>query len=604
MFNTLEVSNMEELGRTIASTYFSWDNEREEKKAEWSELEDYLYQTDTKKTAGAKLPWSNTTTIPKLSQIRDNLRANYYSALIPNRKWLDWDSRSEDGLSFQKKNIILSVMRDKTDNSQFRKTLGLLIDDYVMYGNAIATVEYVKEEVEDDFGKRVKYIGPRLVRINPLDIVFNPLATSFESSPKIIRVMKTMGDLVLESQTMPENGFSESEIENMRVERNSYGSQSPSYKREQTRAYGVQGFGNMAAYYQSGFVELLEFYGNVYDRETGTLHRNVNVTVADGGKTVIRFREVESWMQESYFKHIGWRERQSNLWASGPLDQLVGMQYRIDNLENTKADIMDMTAMPITALKGNVKFKGFAPGAKAILGEDGDLKFINVNSNVLDNDNVMQNYMNLMEMFAGAPSEAMGIRTPGEKTAYEVQALESKAQKMFQSKVNYFEEHFLEPLLNSMFEVYRRNLDTTDLVRMFDEENGIYEFMSISRQDISDSGNFRALGARHFAEKAKKIQELTQFMQTVGTNQLVTPHISGKAVAKTVLESLDLLDDGLYEENIAVVEQAETQKAASIAQQSAEEVASVPLEEDMMYAEQEAEEEMSNAQQMANNPGQ
>jgi hypothetical protein len=36
-------------------------------------------------------------------------------------------------------------------------------------------------------------------------------------------------------------------------------------------------------------------------------------------------------------------------------------------------------------------------------------------------------YMNLMEEMAGAPKEAMGFRSPGEKTKYEVQRLESAA---------------------------------------------------------------------------------------------------------------------------------------------------------------------------------
>ena len=43
----------------------------EEKK----ELRNYLFATDTRTTSNSKLPWSNSTTTPKLTQIRDNLHA-------------------------------------------------------------------------------------------------------------------------------------------------------------------------------------------------------------------------------------------------------------------------------------------------------------------------------------------------------------------------------------------------------------------------------------------------------------------------------------------------------------------------------------------------
>ena len=38
-------------------------------------------------TANAILPWSNTTTTPKITQIADNLHANYFATLFPQQKW-------------------------------------------------------------------------------------------------------------------------------------------------------------------------------------------------------------------------------------------------------------------------------------------------------------------------------------------------------------------------------------------------------------------------------------------------------------------------------------------------------------------------------------
>ena len=48
-----------------------------------------------------------------------------------------------------------------------------------------------------------------------------------------------------------------------------------------------------------------------------------------------------------------------------------------------------------------------------------------------------------MEMLAGAHREAMGIRSAGEKTAFEVQSLMTAAGRNFQPKTAPFERLFL-----------------------------------------------------------------------------------------------------------------------------------------------------------------
>ena len=60
-----------------------------------------------------------------------------------------------------------------------------------------------------------------------------------------------------------------------------------------------------------------------------------------------------------------------------------------------------------------------------------------------------------MELYSGAPREAMGIRTAGEKTAFEVQSLQNAAGRIFQEKITSFEIELLEPILNAMLESAR-----------------------------------------------------------------------------------------------------------------------------------------------------
>ena len=77
--------------RNIANMWDVFNKQRREKIDEWKELRNYLFATDTSTTSNQTLPWKNSTTLPKLTQIRDNLHSNYLSALFPNDQWLRWE---------------------------------------------------------------------------------------------------------------------------------------------------------------------------------------------------------------------------------------------------------------------------------------------------------------------------------------------------------------------------------------------------------------------------------------------------------------------------------------------------------------------------------
>ena len=84
---TLDIQTLiapDQIGVSIAETWMLWDNLRNPKKTIWKEIHAAISATSTQTTANASLPWKNTTTIPKLTQIRDNLLANYLAIAVPN----------------------------------------------------------------------------------------------------------------------------------------------------------------------------------------------------------------------------------------------------------------------------------------------------------------------------------------------------------------------------------------------------------------------------------------------------------------------------------------------------------------------------------------
>lgn len=563
------IDGKDAIAEAISNQFAEWNTYRTTWVDEKKELRDYLFATSTRTTTNAQLPWKNSTTSPKLTQLRDNLHANYMAALFPNDDWLNWEAEDRISADGEKRKVIESYMKNKTRQAHFRGIVSQLVYDYIDWGNVFATVEYFDEtRIDAVTGEEYPgFVGPKPVRISPNDIVFNPLAPDFASSPKIIRSIKTLGELKVELDENPEKGYL-ADVFTVMVDNRSKMSSISQADMAKNQAYQMDGFSSIHHYYQSGYVELLEFVGDLYF--DGVLYKDHIITIADR-QHLIRKVPNPTW-RKSLIRHVGWRLRPDNLYAMGPLDNLVGLQYRIDHLENLKADVFDLIAHPVMVVKGYVEDFEYGPNARIYLGDDGDVNFIRPDATALNADNQIADLANRMEEMAGAPKQAMGMRTPGEKTAYEVQSLQNAAGRIFQNKISYFEQMFLEPLLNDMLETARRNMNSKDVVASIDNELGVTIFQDITRDDLTGKGRIYPMGARHFAAKANLLQNLTQLAgSAIGQDPSVNVHMSGKKIAQVIEEVLDLEKYGIYKENVRIFEQQETQQLINSAQQQVDE---------------------------------
>lgn len=547
------------LPNCIADTWVKWDAAKANWMEEKQELRQYLFATDTRKTTNSQLPWKNSTVTPKLTQLRDNLHANYMAALFPSEDWFIWEAEEKTEELAEKRKAITAYMKAKLKASKFQLMVSQLIYDYIDYGNVIVGHEYVADiKVNEETGDTTRlYVGPRAFRVSPLDCVFNPLAASFSDTPFIRRIVKSVGDLMDDVETKPFLNYDKGVVQKAMDMRRDY-RENPEWLKNDGLV--VDGFGSLDEYISSGMVELLEYWGNIYDPKTGQYHKDMVITVIDR-KWILRMEPNKSWTGTKPFFHCGWRLRPDNLWSQGPLDQLVGMQYRIDHLENLKADVFDQIAHPVVKIKGTtVEEFEFGPGEMVFVGDEGDVEFIRPDATALNADMQIRELMDRMEELAGAPKQAMGIRTPGEKTKYEVQVLENAAGRIFQSKVSWFERNILEPLLNSMLEEARRGITLAEEIKVIDPEYGATTFITVTKEDIVGTGKLYPIGARHFAEQAKFVQEMMQTLQIAQTIPTVAVHLSGKNIAKALEENFGWAKWNVVKDNVAVFEQAETRR--------------------------------------------
>ena len=540
--------------------YIDWDGRKTNWVSEKMEIQRYILATDTTTTTNAKLPWKNKTTIPKICQIRDNLHANYRAAIFPKRKWLRWESSTAEDQVKGKTKAIEAYMENVLDRPEFKREISKMLYDYIDYGNVIASIDWIDEtEIsEDSMSQKAGYVGPVPRRLSPLDVVFNPIAPSFNRTGKFVRSLMSFGDFAakVEQNTAADDIESAKDIlDYMHGIRSQVASVSGKYE-VKNDILNISGFVDFTSYLGSGYVEVITYFGDYYNVEKRQLFRNRVVTIVDRHRIVSDIPNPSSISSDNIW-HTGWRIRQDSLWAMGPLDNLVGMQYRIDHLENLKADVFDLIAAPPLMIKGDVEDFEWGPFAKVYVGEEGDVKLLAPDVNALNANLEIANLQNQMEEMAGSPKEAMGFRTPGEKTMYEVQRLENAAARIFATKITQFEEDILEPMLNAMLEMATRKMSNAT-IRMLDNEQNVVNFLTITKDDISGSGRIRPMAARNFAERAELVQNLnTFFVQSIGTDQDIKVHFSSIKLAKMFEDILDIEKYGVVSPYIRLSEQQE-----------------------------------------------
>ena len=574
MPNTFEIKELQQpegLAAAIADKFVTWENSRDKWYRNAKETLENLYATSTRDIYNQTREYDNSTHIPKITQIRDMLITYYLDAMFSLPDYVDWEAYDYDSIDVNTRNTLKSVAKQMVEDSGFKPTIRELVEDYVDYGNCFATVV----NVTDTLGDAIIYQGPRAVRLDPLNIYFDPLASDFNRSPKIIRSIKTLGELIAESEDLPEDANMYKEALNKAIKNRSMVRD----RLAETNAElikddicNIAGFGNWSAYYASDIVELLTFYGDIYNMEDKKLHRNTRIVVMDRSHVLLE-EPIKNYGFKSNIFKAGWRDRKDNLWSMSPLDNIKGMQFMIDFLENKRADIFNYISNPMIVTKGDVEMPEYLyPGCQVGLDVDSDLQFARPDATALQADLYIDRYINLMEEMAGTPREAMGFRTPGEKTAFEVSQLNTASSRLFNEKTRKFELEMLEPLLTLMLRIYMTNPTRTVKIRN-QLEDGTVLFEEVNLDQLQANGRFVAMGSNTYTEKARMAQTVMQiYNSAIPSDPLVFNYFNPKTLAKIIAYTtgLDSWPD-IVKENARTNAELEMRQTQEFAQQQLEE---------------------------------
>ena len=541
MPRTLDIRTMQEpdsLATAISEKAISWENARMSWYRNARETLENLYATSTRDIYNQTREFDNSTHIPKLTQIRDMLVTFYIDAIFSLPDYVDWEPYNENTVSVDSKNLLKSIVRQMLKDSGFKDTARQLIEDFVDYGNAFVTAVPVSFQLKSASSLSSLYNGPKAIRINPLDILFDPFATSFERTPKIIRTVKTLGELIKEADELPEDAevykkAIKKAVDKRRTIRNTIGSMSAGDVVKDD-VCNIAGCGSWSQYYNTDTVELLTFYGDLYDITKDKMYHDARIVIMDRTDVLLNEGITNHGFGCNIFK-AGWRDRKDNLWSMSPLDNIKGMQFMIDFLENKRADIFNFISNPMFKVKGDAEMpEDLYPGCTIGLDNDSDIQSLAPDATALQADLYIDRYLTMMEEMAGTPREAMGFRTPGEKTAFEVSQLNTASSRLFNDKTRKFEEELLEPLLTLMLRIYLSDKTKVAKVRKT-TPNGATIFENVSVEKISSEGRLVAVGSSTYTEKARMAQTIQQLYNTgIAQDPLVFNNFDPNIIANAI----------------------------------------------------------------------
>lgn len=504
------------LAENISNKWLTWLNARAPWEERYRKVLQYLYSTTTDTIYGqASNPWCSNVHIPKLTQLRDVLITYELESLFSLSDYFMFEGFTQDANTLQNRNIIKNLLKNMLDEGGFRETIEKLVCDYIDAGNCFVMPIWESQQVKDMTGfNRVFWEGAKALRINPLDITFDPTAGEFKDSPKIIRTVMSLGELAVQAEKDPimKKGFDKA----MKIRRDIMTAMTngDTIKGDEIT---IAGFGNWSAYVSSDVVELLTFYGTVYDVVKKELHQNKKIVIMDR-RVLLTEEDMDDLNGYNFIFKGGYRDRKDILWSMSPLENLLGMQARIDFLENKRSDCYDATVNPIKIIKGNVDMPdALGPGDEIRTDIDCDVRYLAPDTSILTADTLMDRYEIKMEEFVGSPKEVLGFRTPGEKTMYEVEQLMTAATRLFQRQIRKFEREILETILNGLLQLYlKRKAGQTISLKFWDASSEVYTWKDINVNEIDGLGRIVVFGTEVAQDKAK----IAQALQALGQNPL------------------------------------------------------------------------------------
>lgn len=552
----------------ITKKWDEWDGYRDPVLSRWKEIESYRYATDISDLPNVASSFTHTTHLPIVASIAQDLTAIMMQVVMPHTDYFTFEDSGLKPVARDVRLALIKYAKNRTSINGFRDVIKKLVDDLVNYGVCFSMSSYVAE----DKG----YSGAKPSRISPYDIVFDPTCSDFDKSPKIIREIISLGEL---KRRADDGEFDEEAVAQLLTTRSTYSPKT--YSQEKDAQYTPRGFTTYRSYIESGTVEILWFYGDMFDAKNGERIESKVYAVSDSEFMLLE-DDIKTRSGTPNIFRSAWQELPDNLWPMGPLENIIGINYQINHRENAKSEGLDRLIYPDRVHMGDVEeiFDEETGQVTYITDEGGGVQDIPINSQFLSFDLHIDRLNFAARQAARLPGDLVGFRSQGEKTLGEVSALTEGGMRGFIDKAAEFERTTLERHLKSVIELSYDNFEGVEKIKVVGDD-GLVETLELNKEDFEAEGSLIPMGARRFARKNQLLSSLTQLSATP-LAQIAAQHISGRKAGKMIEQLLEIEEHGLIEDFAQIKEQGEAQQMMNSIEQSNAMQAAMPSSEEMM----------------------
>lgn len=536
-------SDNEQLSAYVLNKLEIFRNAREEVEESWLECwakylntpnaEGNLKASTIKRIGDVETEWRHHLTGAKAYEAVETIVGYLMAATFPNRDWFGVEPMApstDDNLQLAR--LIKKHITNKLDESGFKSHWAVFLRQLVVTGTSVIAlpwrteteVGYSHEKMElngDEGSSYVQrehtynvYDAPSVEVLDVFDCYVDPASHDPNKGAFIRKLQRSKDELL----TLAKEGTYDIEpmdIINYR-NNNQTGIDTSSSRQNQLQTFeGMQ----TQAWSPTELVDLVEYWGDVYDDETGECECNMIVTLM--GDKVIGYERSPFWCGKPFI--IGTYSMTGHSpYGFGGIQPVLGLLHQLDIVTNQRLDNLELAINNMWTLKSDGVLQPddvyTEPGRVFQVSDHGDLQPLASQSQSWA---VTYQEAGLLEQtvdksFGTGNYISSNQQRSGERvTATEVAAVRDAGGNRLSTVHKHIEETALIPFLAKLFSMVHQFTVEPVSVRVAGDGADEYNYWELEPTDFNMPCKLRPVGSDNVIERKAYVQARLEFVQAV-----------------------------------------------------------------------------------------
>ena len=533
----------EDLASYVLSRYEIFQNARSEVEDSWlecwakylntPETEGYLKSSALKRVGDVEVNWRHRLSSGKAYEAVETVLGYLMSATFPNRDWFGVEpvvpaAVDEDNLQVAR--LIKKHLTNKLDESGFKSQWATFLRVLTITGTAVMAIpwrtEYnnrrVRSKTVDPATGEETYIAeevaynvydaPKLEVLSNFDVYVDPTVGDPNEGDFIRKFTKTKAELL---QLIDEGVYDFPKEDVLKISSDNGWDLSNTHKHTLKTFEGI----DTQPWSPSELVELIEFWGDVYDNETGECIKDQVVTLLNG--EVIAWEDNPFWCGKPFI--IGTYSKTGNSpYGFGGVQPVLGMLHELDIVTNQRLDNLELAINNMWTLRSDGVLQPeevyTEPGRVLLVGDHGDLQPLTQQNQAWA---VTYQEAGLLEQsidksFGTGNYISSNQQRSGERvTATEVAAVREAGGNRLSTVHKHIEETALIPFLAKLFSLVQQFTIAPVTVRVAGDGADEYNYFELEPTDLNMQVKLRPVGSDNVIERREYVQSRLEFVQSI-----------------------------------------------------------------------------------------